>query len=250
MIAFGEVSASRYKYKPGSSLDSKSMHVLAGPGVRFRDGYWNGMTTLGVFFEAGWGDYDADTSYYGGGVLGRYDWASGLHLDLAFRMGSVETKYKADWTQSNYNLDSIYMGGHVGLGYEVGLGEYDSVDFTGRALWTRVNGDDVTNSAGERISFSDSDSLRSQLGATYYHSFGSSLYAYAGAFWEYEFDGENRATVDSQRVEKTSLKGHSGVGKLGLEWKVTDNVSLGGNVFGAIGERRGGGGSVNVGIAF
>ena len=80
------------------------------------------------------------------------------------------------------------------------------------------------------------------------------LAPYAGAAWEYEFDGKAKATTYGFDVPAPSLKGSTGVGELGLSF--TPNV-LSQNAFsvdlglqGYTGMREGLGGSVQMKFEF
>ena len=256
-ISFLEFGAESYKYKVGSDLNSDNTHLLVGPGVRF--GNDNGCATIGAFFEGGWGNFDAnnsadgvnyhgdgDSRYYGGGLMARYDLASGLYGEASARAGTVKTEYDARWTQSHYDSSAAYYGAHLGLGSLLPVSDSAWLDLSGRLLWTHVDGDRVQNTAAELVDFANTDSLRSQLGGTYHYRLSEKASIFAGAYWEYEFHGTSTGSVDGHQVGDVSLKGNSGIGRIGLDYNVTQNLAFNLIGQGAVGKREGGGGFVNV----
>ena len=68
---------------------------------------------------------------------------------------------------------------------------------------------------------------------------------YIGAYWEHEFDGKAKSTVNGNRIDAPTLKGSTGMGELGLSFKpVTDSgFSLDLGVQGYTGVREGVSGS-------
>ena len=246
----------------GSHVDSDNYNVVVGPAFRF-DGPV-GQLGLGIFFEAGYGDYssynsfpgfsadgDGDTRYYGGGIALRNNFNYGIYADLSLRAGYAETDQSIDdRTDAGYDMDGAYYGGHIGLGKIFDFEQNGRLDLGARLLWTHLNGDDVTTDAGEDLSIDDSDSLRSQLGARYTYDFTAMLSGYAGAAWEYEFDGEVSGDLDDHGIDEPSLKGSTGIGELGISVNPTENLSVDLGVQGYVGQREGIGGTLQVNFEF
>jgi outer membrane autotransporter protein len=69
---------------------------------------------------------------------------------------------------------------------------------------------------------------------------------YASAYWEHEFNGKIRATVNGTDIGAPSLKGNTGVGELGLTLKPSEDSPLSFDVGaqGYAGKREGATGSV------
>lgn len=88
----------------------------------------------------------------------------------------------------------------------------------GRYFWTRVAGAGVTV-LGDRFEFKDADSHRARLGARARWNEAAPLSAYAGAAWEYEFDGRARATVYGYAVPAPSLRGGTTLVEAGLAFR-------------------------------
>jgi outer membrane autotransporter protein len=64
---------------------------------------------------------------------------------------------------------------------------------------------------------------------------------YIGAYWEHEFDGKQRATVNGVGIGSPSLKGDTGMGELGLTLKPSQTplLSFDLGVQGYVGKREG-----------
>ena len=210
-----------------------------------------GRLTLGAFFEAGWGNYNSYNSfsqsssvngkgnmdYYGGGILGRYDLTqgllSGLYVDASARMGGSRTEFRSDDIQyngwhSNFESAAPYYGLHGGLGYIwkiPGLDDKASLDLSAKILWTRQQGDSVTVYQ-DHLRFKDADSLRTRLGGRFAYAVNDYIAPYIGAYWEHEFDGKARATVNGVSLAAPSLKGDTGMGELGLSLKPSKDLPL------------------------
>ena len=95
---------------------------------------------------------------------------------------------------------------------------------------------------------------RTRVGGRFSYALYDELAPYAGAAWEYEFDGKARATTYGFDVPAPSLKGSTGVGELGISF--TPNV-LSQNAFavdlgvqGYTGMRQGISGSVQLKFEF
>jgi hypothetical protein len=234
---FAAFSYGRYKYDTGSSLNVDGSSVLAGLSRTFARN--NGDLSFGAFVEAGWGNYDSwnsfandpdvlgsgDTDYYGGGLALRWD-AKGndrgrFHADGAIRFGRVKNDYSGFLSeQTGFDSSGAYYGGHIGVGYEKKVSDGATVDFYTRLLWTRQEGDSVTLSTGDPVDFDDADSLRWRAGFRFTGASSSlpGVRFYAGAAYEYEFDGDMNATTDGYVIEAPTLKGGSAMGELGLTW--------------------------------
>lgn len=261
IVGFGEFGAGRYKYRTGANVNSDDIHLLAGIGLRFCSGW--GRTTLGAFFESGWGDYDVDNSaggrgfhgdgktrYQGGGLLLRQETDSGVYAELSGRVGRLKSEHKAAWFASGYDSRSTYFGGHLGVGYAFPIFSSGSLDTSARMLWTRVDGDAYHNSVGGYYDVKSTDSIRSQLGATYRHRITDKVQAVAGAAWEYEFDGKVKGAMDGFRIDDGKLKGHTGIARLGVEYRPSDRVAVGLSGHGSIGKKKGLGGAIDFAIGF
>lgn len=275
MNAFSGASGGISRYDSGSHVDMKGFSMLAGMAVGNDAG--PGRLTLGAFFEGGWGSYDSynsfgnyasvkgngNTSYLGGGILGRYDLTSGalsgLYVDASARMGRAQADFRTDditYNGSNANFDSAspYYGLHGGLGYVWNISEAASLDLSAKLLWTRQEGDSVSVH-GDRVRFRDADSLRGRLGGRFTYAVNDVITPYAGAYWEHEFDGKVRATVNGNGIEAPELEGDTGMGELGLSFRPFTDGAVSGLSFDLglqayIGKREGVSGSFQLKFEF
>lgn len=252
-----DMGGGHYEMKTGSHVESDSFHLLAGPGLRV--GHEDGAKTdLGLFFEAGWGNFDTynsfyrgdgNTSYYGAGLLARHDLACGLYGEASLRLGHAKSEYDSDYT-TGYDISSNYYGGHLGFGYILPVSEPGSLDFSAKLLYTRLEGDTDTNSAGDRMKVGGTDSLRTQLGMQYNHKLADSFTAFGKVAWDYEFDGETTGRYNRYRISKTDPSGSTGIGEIGLKWQVADTVSINLSGHGLVGQRKGYGGNLGFRLEF
>ena len=141
---------------------------------------FGGRITLGAFVEGGWGSYEShnsfsnfasvkgegDTSYMGGGILGRYDLTSGalsgLYFDASARLGRAKADFGTDditynGSKADFDTSSLYYGLHGGFGYVWPINEAASLDMSAKLLWTHQQGDSV-NVHGDAVRFKASDS--------------------------------------------------------------------------------------------
>ena len=216
MAAFGGVGGGDSRYDTGVEGAS----LLAG--IAWGSDAGTGRLTLGAFFEGGRGSYDShnsfsnyapvdgdgDTSYMGGGVLGRYDLTSGalagMYFDASARMGRAKMDFDTDDIRYNgrrvdFDTTSRYYGLHGGLGYVWSINEAAHLDLSAKLLWTRQEGDRV-NVHGDVVHFADADSLRTRLGGRYSTAVNERFTPYVGAYWEHEFDGKVKSTVKTSAL--------------------------------------------------
>lgn len=261
--AFGYGSYDRYKVGSGAHVRSNDFHVVAGPGIRLCSGA--GVTDVGVFFEGGWGDYDAytrngnqrysgdgDSRTLGGGLLLRHGTAIGLYGEASFRAGEAKNTYdglKND-RDTKFTSRTGYYGAHAGLGYVVTQGETGSLDISAKGFWSKLENDTARTHSGERVEIEDVNSYRSQVAVQYSYNFGGAS-ARVMAGWEYEFDGKAKGMINTDKIRRLdTMRGHSGIAEVGLDFKVAEHATVGMGVHGSIGKRKGWGGSVQVGVGF
>lgn len=239
MNAFGDMGGGKSRYDSGSHVDVEGFSMLAGIAVGNDAG--PGRVTLGAFFEGGWGGYDShnsfsnyasvkgdgDTSYYGGGLLGRYDLTSGalsgLYFDASARMGRAKMDFSSDdikynGSDADFDSASLYYGLHGGLGYIWNITDAASLDLSAKLLWTRQESDSVSVH-GDRVRFKDADSLRTRLGGRFAYAVNEHFSPYVGAYWEHEYDSKARSTVNGNSIDAPDLKGDTGMGELGLSFR-------------------------------
>lgn len=224
-------------YHTGSHVNVGGFSLLAGMAWRPPSEY--GKFFIGPFFEAGWGSYDSynsfanaanvngkgNTEYYGGGLLARYDLPCGAYFEASGRIGGLRTEFNSSDLRdpvsnrrAEYDLDSTYYGAHAGLGYVWTLNESAKLDIYTKYLWTHQTGQSV-RVADDHVDFKDADSHRVRGGARFTYAVTEYMQPYAGAAWEWEFDGRARASVYGYKISPPDVTGGTGMGELGLTLK-------------------------------
>ncbi|MDR1398191.1 MAG: autotransporter-associated beta strand repeat-containing protein [Desulfarculales bacterium] len=179
---FGTLSGGSLRYNTGSHVDLQSMSMLAG--LSWGHNFTPGYLTLGTFFEYGSGSYDTYNSFsnaasvhgegniyhMGGGLLGRLDFrgsGSGhFYGEASVRAGGLHNSYASSdlgapgGGKANYDSSSAYYGLHLGGGYVWDLTAAASLDLYGKYFWTHQEGDSLTLSGGDPVTFRDADSQR------------------------------------------------------------------------------------------
>ena len=228
------------RYDTGSHVDVDGFSLMTGLAWNRQTEY--GKLLLGAFFEAGWGNYDShnsfsgfasvkgdgDTNYYGGGLLGRFDFTNNIYTEASFRAGQIDTDFSSSdlrdplGNRASYDSSSTYYGAHVGLGYIWDITDATSLDISTKYLWTHQDSDSVTVT-GDPIKFKDMDSHRWRTGARLSHEMTSGkglvFTPYIGAAYEHEFDGKAKATAYGYSMDAPDLKGGTGIGELGFSFK-------------------------------
>ena len=268
-FAVGQGGSSRYD--TGSHVNVDGFSMMTGLAWRQPLNDKGSNILAGAFFEAGWGNYDShnsfsnyasvkgdgDTSYYGGGILARYGASCGGYFDASFRAGQVKTDFSssdlrdASGRRADYDSSAAYYGAHAGLGYVWSITEKASLDLSTRYIWTHQNSDTV-KVAGDPVKFDSADSQRWRTGARFAYAINEYVAPYAGAYYDYEFDGKARASTNGYGIDAPDLKGGTGVGELGLTIKpVKDSgFSMDLGVQGYVGVREGVTGSLQLKFEF
>ncbi|MDR1856626.1 MAG: autotransporter outer membrane beta-barrel domain-containing protein, partial [Desulfovibrio sp.] len=233
--AFGGMDGGRSRYDTGSHIDLLGQNVLAGIGVGGDTPI--GRLSLGAFFDMGTGTYRShndfpnanpvdgkgNASYWGGGVLVRLDNSYGLHFEGIGRYGRGRLHFETDdieymKTKASFDTDADYYGAIAGLGWSFAIPGTDGkakMDLGAKALWTQLK-PNATTVHGEELHFEDAYSLRLRVGGRLGYAFSDRVTAYAGAYFEREFEGDQKARINGRFVETPSLRGDTGIGEIGL----------------------------------
>ncbi len=233
--------------------------------------------TLGAFVETGWGQYTThstfdtlpqvrgtgETSYVGGGALMRYRMDSltkrlkGFVLDASVRAGRQTTDFGSmdlmdDYgTFAEYELDSAYIAGHVGVNYTWNPTDRLSAMVYARYQWTHFDNDDA-DVCSERVTFEDMDSNRLSLGTRMSWQANENWTPYAGLAYQWECSGTARAVTHGMGITAPSMRGSSFVGEIGTVWQpnVAKPLWFDFGVQGSTGKVTGGTGKFGVTIGF
>ena len=169
----------------GSRIDLLGTTMLAGIAGKRSD--FDGSLLFGGFLEAGFADYRVhghfaapnrpsisgrgDLRSYGAGLMARQRWTNGFRLEGSARAGRLENRFlarkyvAAPGKVADYDFGVPYFAAHAGLGSEWQLSDASSLDFLARYFWARQNGETVSMSTGEEVTFKHDDSHRLRAGA-------------------------------------------------------------------------------------
>ncbi|WP_298562703.1 autotransporter domain-containing protein [uncultured Phascolarctobacterium sp.] len=263
---FGTMGGGSMRYKTGSYADVKGYNLAMGFGKAVTNNA--GKLTFGPFIEYGKGEYtshlddgirgDGNTKYYGVGVLARQDNNSGVYYEGSLRYGRRNADYASgdmigalsSKVASSYDSSSAYYGVHLGIGKVNKLNDTTKADVYAKFMYTHQNGDSVAlrgEGNGEVYDFDAVDSTRVRVGARVSKAYSERGTGYAGLAYEYEFDGEAKATVLGFSTPSPSIKGSSGLLELGyiLQPKGANDPAIDINLQGWGGKKQGFTGNVN-----
>ena len=263
---FGAMGGGSMRYKTGSYADVKGYNLALGFGKAVNNNA--GRLTFGPFIEYGKGEYtshldggirgDGNAKYYGVGVLARQDNNDGVYYEGSLRYGRMDADYASgdligaggSKVYSSYDSSSAYYGAHLGIGKVTELNDTTKADVYAKFMYTHQNGDSVAlrgEGAGEVYDFDAVDSTRARIGARVSRDYSARGTGYAGLAYEYEFDGEAKATVLGFSTPSPSIKGSSGLLELGyiLQPKGANDPAIDINLQGWGGKKQGFTGNVN-----
>ena len=261
-VPFAATSGGSLRYDSGSHVDVGGVHLLTGVAGRASPAVDQSLVA-GVFFEAGWGNYDShnsfhnlpavkgsgDIDYYGAGILGRYEiqaGAGGVYGEASLRTGRASVDFSSRdilngvSDRTTYDSASPYVGAHAGVGYAWNIDSRSKLDLSTKYIWLHLNGDSV-RVAGDEVKFKAAESHRWRTGGRFSYAVDKRIIAYVGAYFDYEFDGKARATINGDRVDAPDMRGATGQGELGLIVKPAPGMpmSLDLGVQGYVGVRQG-----------
>ena len=244
------------RHKTGSYVDMKGWNL--GLGWARENAVQAGTLTFGPFVEYGRGSYDSylddgthgsgKTSFFGAGVMAKLE--TGSHwIDGSLRVGRTKSDYTG---LAGYDTSNTYYGVQVGVGKDFHMSETDVVSAYVRYSYTHTTGTSAHLSNGETLDFDAVNSHRLRIGTRYTHGATTLSQFYAGLAWEFEFDGDARATSQGDSAPSPSLKGSSALLELGYRFapKADSRVSYDLNLNGWQGKRQGITGGLSVKWAF
>lgn len=243
------------RHKTGSYVDMKGWNL--GLGWARENAVQAGMLTFGPFVEYGRGSYDSylddgthgsgKTSFFGAGVMAKLE--TGSHwVDGSLRVGRTKSDYTG---LATYDTTSTYYGVQVGAGKDFHVNETDTVGAYVRYAYSHTAGTSAHLSSGETYDFDAVNSHRLRIGTRYTHGMADFAQFYAGLAWEYEFDGDARATSQGDSAPSPSLKGNSALLELGYRFAPQGSrMSYDLNLTGWQGKRQGITGGASVKWAF
>ena len=244
------------RHETGSYVDMRGWNL--GLGWARENAVQAGTLTFGPFIEYGRGSYDSylddgthgsgKTGFLGAGVMAKIETKAHSWIDGSLRIGRTKSDYTG---LANYDTTSTYYGVQVGAGKDVHVSENDTVGAYVRYAYAHTAGTSAHLSSGETFDFDAVNSHRLRIGTRYTHGATALSQFYAGLAWEYEFDGDARATSQGDSAPSPSLKGGSALLELGYRFAPQGSrMSYDLNLSGWQGKRKGITGGVSVKWAF
>ena len=245
-----------FRHETGSYVDMKGWNL--GVGWARENAVQAGTLTFGPFIEYGRGSYDSylddgthgsgKTNYLGAGVMAKIETKAHNWVDSSLRIGRTKSDYTG---LANYDTTSTYYGVQVGVGKDFYVRENDTVGAYVRYAYAHTAGTSAHLSSGETFDFDAVNSHRLRVGTRYTHGVTALSQLYAGLAWEYEFDGDARATSQGDSAPSPSLKGGSALLELGYRFAPQGSrMSYDLKLNGWQGKRKGVTGGVSVKWAF
>ena len=220
-------------------IENKSGKLLVGPVVEYGHGSYDSYQDNGI-------TADGKSSYWGIGVIAKQTNNNGFYYEGSIRAGRTKSDYGSDnvkpGTHVSYDSSATYWALHLGAGKLVDIGHSNTLDYYGKYFYSHTGSDSVfLNGANETANFDSVNSHRIRLGARFIHAINEKNNIYGGLAWQYEFNGDARATYSvSGEAPSPSVKGSSGMIELGWQVKPGKSpmtIDLG--VTGWVGKQRG-----------
>ena len=261
---FAAFGGSSMRAESGSYVNTKGFGLNIGFARELSNA--QGKLLFGPMVEYGGGSYDSHLDdgtrgdgkahYFGVGVMARQVNHDGFYYEGSLRGGRVTSDYDGNLDgvgKVDYDSSSNYFAAHLGAGKAFDLGKGNTLDGYFKYFYSHQAGDDTTvhieGMADERGHFDAVDSHRIRIGARLTHKVNERNSFYGGLAYQYEFNGDARATFSGNGVPSPSLKGSSGMLELGWQVKPGDGpLTLDLGVTGWAGKQRGG--SVQLGATW
>ena len=261
--AFGGMSGGRQKVANAGRTEIDGFSFLAGLGRRAAiDDSPLAAFTYGFFGEGGTGSFETSQTfssgnfrseghsrYVGGGFLVKTEFHNGSYMDVVFRVGQARTSldklYQGGTLVDSPDLSGTYFGAAGGAGWRTPVCDQLELDFYTRLMWSHQGTDDKHGS----VEFAEINSTRFTFGTRADFQAGEGRVVYAGAAWEYEFNGRAELNVNDP-APYAELGGGSLAGEVGLKLLGEDGFSASFGVEGALGRREALGGVLRLGYEF
>jgi hypothetical protein len=251
---FAAVSIGKLRAESGSHVDTKGIGLNLGFAREIENK--SGKLLVGPVVEYGHGSYDSyqdngikadgKSSYWGIGVIAKQTNNNGFYYEGSVRGGRTKSDYGSDnvkpGTHVSYDSNATYWAFHLGAGKLTDIGHSNTLDYYGKYFYSHTGSDSAfLNGANETANFDSVNSHRIRLGARITHALNEKNNIYGGLAWQYEFNGEARATYSvSGEAPSPSVKGSSGMMELG--WQVKPGkgpMTIDFGVTGWVGKQRG-----------
>ena len=253
---FAAFGGSAFRAQSGSHVDTKGFGLNVGFAKETVNS--QGKLLWGPFIEYGGGSYDSylddgthadgGTHFWGGGIMAQQVNNDGLYYEASLRGGKVNSDYNGTLDgigKVSYDSSSPYFAAHTGIGKVFDIGHSNTIDGYLKYFYSHQGGDDATihleGLADEKGSFDSVNSHRLRAGFRLTHKLDEKSSLYGGLAYQYEFNGDARATFNGTAAPAPSLKGSSGMLELGWQVKPDhdDRLTLDLGLTGWAGKQRG-----------
>lgn len=250
---FTAISGSKIRYNTGSHININGWGINAGMARKINRN--SGTLTVAPLLEYGRGNYSSylddgtysngkgNSQFLGIGCLLRKDNTDNLYSEGSIRFGRLKSTFSGtvDSIYTDYDTKSRYFSMHAGVGKILKKKDNSKQDVYGRFFWTHQNDNTAHLTSGEDYSFDSMNSSRLRVGTLWSKDISKTSAFYAGAAYEYEFNGKARACWNGSSTPSPSLKGSSGMLELGWQNKITEKnpLSIDLGINGWVGKRKG-----------
>ena len=252
--AFLSISGGKERAESGSYVDTKGINMNLGFAKEIENK--SGKLVIGPVVEYGHGNYDSyqdsgikadgKANYWGLGIIAKQTNNNGFYYEGSLRAGRVKSDYSGNLREGlhvSYDSSATYWAAHLGAGKLMDVGHSNTLDVYGKYFYSRTGSDSTyLNGANEVANFDAVNSHRLRIGTRLTHALNEQNKIYGGLAYQYEFNGDARATYSTSGVAPSpSVKGSSGMIELG--WQVKPGkknpmvIDLG--VTGWVGKQRG-----------
>ena len=265
MSAFVTTAAHDKRYKSGSHVDANGLNLALG--VMADAKHDTGVATVGVYLEHGKSDYDShldngvradgDANYLGVGIYAKEKINSGFYVDGGLRAGKVKADYETydviPGMSTTFETKNTYIGGHIGVGQEIQLGNNNDLDIYGNVAHTHTKGGNTTVDIHDplggidhgTVHFDSVNSTRIKVGARDSIRLNDNNSLFVGAAYQYEFKNTANGQVLGTEIAAPSMKGSSGQAEFGYKYS-GEQLEFKAGVKGSVGKERGVSGNIGV----
>jgi hypothetical protein len=171
--------------------------------------------------------------------------------EASARAGRQENNFSLNWPGAetfSYNSSAAYYGFHLGYGGSWDVAQDTALDVYGKYFFARGGNSTVSMSTGESADFDSVTSNRIRGGIKMAYEPDDNIAISFGGAYEYEMNGEIKASMLSYAINGPTLKGGTGIGEIvfGIRPSAKKATSINIGVQGYAGKRQGVTGSLFV----
>jgi hypothetical protein len=256
VVPFVAVKGGKSKIRTGADINIEGIGVMGGVAKEInKEG---NKVRIGGFVEYGRKrskmseeiDFDKISAevtgdYKGLGVLIRADIFSNSYIEGSVRGGGYSVDFNGDNIDEekeervSYDYNSMYLGGHAGVGYIYKLNDRVNIDMSGKFLFMHEQGKEVKLSCGDNLKFLNLETGKVRLGTKLDYKLAKEWRPYIGINYDYEVIGEKveARTIDIELPAVEVRRGRFS-GQLGIK-KEIGKFNINGSVMGYAGRKEG-----------